>query len=81
MRDAMDASGASDEGESLRTVKTCGPDAPTLAFKSRGKAREARVAKKPGHPGDHVAAVNTIARGMPDVSGIMAQTPQALRYE
>jgi hypothetical protein len=30
-RDAVDASGASDEGADLRTAKSCGPDAPTLA--------------------------------------------------
>jgi hypothetical protein len=30
-RDAVDAGGASDEGAGLRTVKSCGPDAPTLA--------------------------------------------------
>ena len=30
-RDAMDASGALDESASLRTAKSCGPDAPTLA--------------------------------------------------
>src|ERR1700722_19339025 len=29
-RDAVDASGASDEGAGLRTAKSCGPDAPTL---------------------------------------------------
>ena len=30
-RDVVDASGASDEGACLRTAKSCGPDAPTLA--------------------------------------------------
>ena len=48
----MDASGASDEGAGLRTAKSCGPDAPTLAFKSRGSIREAMVARKPGHQGE-----------------------------
>jgi len=33
-RDAMDASGAKDEGADLRTAKSCGPDAPTLASSS-----------------------------------------------
>ena len=33
-RDAVDASGASDEGAFLRTAKSCGPDAPTLASSS-----------------------------------------------
>ena len=31
--DAVDAGGASDEGIGLRTAKSCGPDASTLAFK------------------------------------------------
>jgi hypothetical protein len=33
-RDAVDAGGASDEGAFLRTAKSCGPDAPTLASSS-----------------------------------------------
>jgi hypothetical protein len=32
-RDAVDAGGAADESAGLRTAKSCGPDAPTLAFK------------------------------------------------
>jgi hypothetical protein len=35
-RDAVDAGGAADESANLRTAKSCGPDAPTLAFKSAG---------------------------------------------
>ncbi len=31
VRDAVDASGAADERVVLRTAKSCGPDAPTLA--------------------------------------------------
>jgi hypothetical protein len=34
-RDAVDASGATDESTALRTAKACGPDAPTLASSSR----------------------------------------------
>jgi|GraSoi2013_115cm_1033766.scaffolds.fasta_scaffold148000_2 hypothetical protein len=30
-RDAVDAGGAKDESADLRTAKSCGPDAPTLA--------------------------------------------------
>src|SRR5258708_26747494 len=30
-RDAVDVSGATDESADLRTAKSCGPDAPTLA--------------------------------------------------
>src|ERR1039458_9042145 len=33
--DAMDAGGAADESATLRTAKSCGPDAPTLASSSR----------------------------------------------
>jgi hypothetical protein len=46
-RDAVDAGGASDEGAGLRTAKSCGPDASTLAFKSRGSVREATVTISP----------------------------------
>ena len=34
-RDAVDAGGATDESAYLRTAKSCGPDAPTLASSSR----------------------------------------------
>ena len=49
----MDASGAADESAILRTAKSCGPDAPTLASSSRGAIRQqAKVARKPGHLGE-----------------------------
>jgi hypothetical protein len=49
VRDAMDASGATDEGACLRTAKSCGPDAPTLASSLAGRnSREMTVARKPG---------------------------------
>jgi hypothetical protein len=51
-RDAVDASGASDEGACLRTAKSCGPDASTLAFKSCGSIRLMTVTTKPGHRGE-----------------------------
>jgi hypothetical protein len=40
----------------LRTAKSCGPDAPTLAFKLAMMLRItlAMVARKPGHQGEHV---------------------------
>jgi hypothetical protein len=69
-RDAVDVGGASDEGAFLRTAKSCGPDASTLAFKSMeeistgdgdNKARSpGRARRKPlkplraGMPGDPV---------------------------
>jgi hypothetical protein len=43
--DAMDADSAVDETRMKRTVKSCGPDAPTLA-------PPAMVATKPGHQGE-----------------------------
>jgi hypothetical protein len=58
-RDAVDAGGAADESANLRTAKSCGPDAPTLAFKSAGfsaddgdnKARSpGRARRKPLKP-------------------------------
>src|SRR4051794_37899059 len=37
----------------LRTAKSCGPDAPTLASSLAETIREATVAKEPGHRGEH----------------------------
>src|ERR1700730_17508753 len=48
-RDA-DAGGAADESASLRTAKSCGPDAPTLVSSWRSNA-PMTVANKPGHRG------------------------------
>jgi hypothetical protein len=52
-RDAVDAGGALTNAHALRTAKSCGPDASTLAFKSRGSVREATVTKEPDHRGEH----------------------------
>jgi hypothetical protein len=52
-RDAVDANHATDESVCLRTAKSCGPDAPTLAS-SRRSDPPVRVARKPGHPGERV---------------------------
>ena len=42
-----------DESAALRTAKSCGPDAPTLASSFVGNYfREATVAIKPGHRGE-----------------------------
>jgi hypothetical protein len=74
-RDAVDAGGASDEGAILRTAKSCGPDAPTLASSfARGNFRETTVARKPGHRGERGISRKTIARGMPGVSGVTVVT-------
>ena len=44
--------GAQDEARLRRTAKPCGPDAPTLAFKSRRSICAVMVATKPGHQGE-----------------------------
>jgi hypothetical protein len=58
----------------MRTAKSCGPDAPTLASSSRKTLPQATVAKKPGHRGERGISRKTIARGMPDVSGVTVVT-------
>jgi hypothetical protein len=50
-RDAVDAGGASDEGACLRTAKSRGPDAPTLASSWQSDLLTT-VATKPGHRGE-----------------------------
>jgi hypothetical protein len=45
----MDAGGATDERATLRTAKSCGPDAPTLAFKLVEATPLTTVTIKPGH--------------------------------
>ena len=52
-RNAVDAGGATDESASLRTEKSCGPDAPTLASSRGRQLSRATVAKEPGHRGEH----------------------------
>jgi hypothetical protein len=62
----VDADGAEDEQRRMRTAKSCGPDAPTLASSWRGVIRVATVANKPGHRGEHEGNRKTIAQGKPD---------------
>ena len=59
-RDAVDAGSAKDEGADLRTAKSCGPDAPTLASSLRDEA-QMTVTKKPDHRGEHEISRKTIA--------------------
>ena len=47
VRDAVDASGASDEGKCLRTAKSCGPDTPTLVSSVRKVFRRRRWQTSP----------------------------------
>ena len=74
VRDAVDASGAADESAGLRTAKSCGPDAPTLASSWRRKLRrrgwqESQVTRE-----STKESVKTIARGMPGVTGVTVVT-------
>jgi hypothetical protein len=73
-RDAMDASGAADEGACLRTAKACGPDIPTLISSLADFIRAATVARKPGHRGERAISRKAIARGMPGESGVTVVT-------
>jgi hypothetical protein len=54
----VDAGGASDEGACLRTGKSCGPDASTLASSSwEVSFLGATVTKKPDHRGEREVVV------------------------
>ena len=64
----MDVAAHEDERRMQRTAKSCGPDAPTLAFKLAMMLRITlmTVTKKPGHRGEHEISRKTIAQGRPD---------------
>ena len=51
-RDAMDASGATDERADLRTAKSCGPDASMVGVKLVKEISPMMVTKKPDHQGE-----------------------------
>jgi hypothetical protein len=53
----------------MRTAKSCGPDASTLASSWRSDP-PATVAKESDHRGEHEGNRKTIARGMPGDSGV-----------
>ena len=61
----MDAAVCTRRSTPMRTAKSCGPGPPTLGSSLAVMFRRTTVAKKPGHRGEHEAAVNTIAQGMP----------------
>jgi hypothetical protein len=73
-----------DERRLLRTAKSCGPDAPTLASSSRMFYRPNRavmkryplmtVAKEPGHRGERDISRKTIACGNAGRSGVLVVT-------
>jgi hypothetical protein len=58
----------------MRTAKPCGPGAPTLASSFAEFFCEATVARKPGHRGEHGAAVKTIAQGRLGEPGVPVVT-------
>ena len=51
----------------MRTAKSCGPGAPTLALSLAEMICEATVARKPGHREEHEVSRNTIAQGKPEL--------------
>src|SRR6202022_1065456 len=57
----------------LRTAKSCGPGAPTLALRSWSDPRTT-VAKEPGHRGEHEISRKTVAQGMSDCFGVPVVT-------
>jgi hypothetical protein len=70
-RDAVAAGGAEDESAFLRTAKSCGPDASTLASSSwEASFSGATVTKKPDRRGEYDISRKTIAWGMPGDSGV-----------
>src|ERR1700732_1319670 len=62
-RDAMDAGGAADERVALRTAKSCGPDAPTLASSRWRQLRRRRWQTSPVTEESAKETVKTIAQG------------------
>ena len=75
-RDAVDAGGASDEGAGLRTAKSCGPDASTLASSSReAKLLGGDGDKKARSPGRaRRKPLKPLRAGMPGDSGVLVVT-------
>src|ERR1700693_6480767 len=65
----MDAGGATDEGACLRTAKSCGPDAPTLASSFAKQFARRRWQQSPVTGESAEETVKTIAQGRPGVSG------------
>ena len=65
----------------MRTVKSCGPDAPTLASSLRKPFRGRRWQKSPVTGEITKETVKTTARGMPDVSGVTVVTNACAFYQ
>jgi hypothetical protein len=64
----------------LRTAKSCGPDAPTLASSWRRQLRWRRWQTSPVTGESAKETVKTIARGMPGVSGVTVVTNARVYY-
>jgi hypothetical protein len=64
----------------LRTAKSCGPDAPTLASSWRRQLRWRRWQTSPVTGESTKETVKTIARGMPGVSGVTVVTNACAFY-
>jgi hypothetical protein len=62
-----------------RTVKSCGPDTPTLVSRAMRLWRVVAIRwpTSPVHRGEHEAAVKAIARGRPDVRLVPVVLPRA----
>jgi hypothetical protein len=71
---------ALDEWRLMRTAKSCGPDAPTLASSWRKRFRWRRWQTSPVTGESAKETVKTIARGMPDVSGVTVVTNACAFY-
>ncbi len=72
VRDVVDAITSSDVRWGSRTVKSCGPDSPTLESTLGVTSLGEWWLKSPVHQGEHEAAVKTIAQGMPVVSAALS---------
>jgi hypothetical protein len=69
-RDALAARSAEDESTFLRTAKSYGPDASTLASSLRKAISAGDGGKKADRRGGYDISRKTIARGMPGDSGV-----------
>jgi hypothetical protein len=78
----MDVSGAADESVTLRTAKSCGPDAPTLASSSReAKLLEGEGGNKARSPGRaRRKPLKPSRAGMPGDSGATVVTNARVFY-
>src|SRR5664279_3807992 len=76
----MDASGAADESATLRTAKSCGPDASMVGVKCRRSICEATVTTKPDHRGEREISCNTTACGNAGCPGATVVTNARAYY-